>query len=77
MAQILREEGHLIVEGNETREELRDALINLRDHTYTECHMPFGTVTPIELLISDFRVINPGRTKSKYIVNVDISSEGL
>jgi hypothetical protein len=48
--------GHLVMEGNETVVELREALLYLRQHTYRNCHRP-ESGTPIDVLVPDISVL--------------------
>ncbi len=41
MRQIILDNGHLVLEGNETAEDLLTALKYLREHTLSECHRPY------------------------------------
>lgn len=68
MKAIIMNNGHLSLEGDETTEELRTALLNLRKHTYAICQRP-GLGTPIEVLIPDISVI--GAVRSTRIRNVE------
>jgi hypothetical protein len=75
---IIRRNGHLRLEGDETKEELQIALIYLRGHTWVKCRNPYGH-TPIESLIPDISVLGglstgKGNAKRK---TVDITSERL
>jgi hypothetical protein len=78
MRMIIRENGHLIMDGTETKEELRTALLYLRQHTFMVCHKP-GIGTPIDALIPDISVLAPSRTKRRNVrtINVDLSDERL
>lgn len=72
--------GHLIMEGDETTDELRDALIFLSSGH--NCRWPDYGV-PIEKLIPDLRVLAKSSSKtgkprkSRTVTNVDISAENL
>lgn len=75
MRRYIKANGHLILEGNETKEELRLALLSLRKHTYAECKRPhFGT--PIEALIPDISVLAPPSTKKRVVQTVEITDDG-
>lgn len=78
MRAVIRQNGHLVLEGKETKAELLEALRNLRKHTYEMCHRP-GLGTPIEALIPDTRALDgsSGRRQNAYVVNVDLQSESL
>jgi hypothetical protein len=54
---ILRH-GHLIVTGAESKDELIEALVNLRKHTYATCHRPW-LGSPIESIIPDVSILYP------------------
>lgn len=75
MRSIVRRNGHLVVEGDETSEELRMALTFLRRHTIDKCHAPHMGM-PIEALIPDTSVLAVKSTKSAR-ATVDIRSERL
>lgn len=60
MTKIIRENGHLVLEGRETTEELRTALIHLRTHFLSECQRR-DLGTPIETLIPDITVLAPAK----------------
>lgn len=66
--------GHLKLEGDETREELREACLYLWDHWESECRLPrYGT--PIEDMIPDVKaliLVRPNRAKGREIVDLDI-----
>lgn len=82
MIEIIRLNGHLLLDGDETVQELRDALIFLTDHPSTMCKWPEYAI-PIERLIPDITVLRetkkpgPKPGKSRRVVNVDISNENL
>lgn len=60
LIKIIRENGHLALEGNEKIGELRIAVIHLRTHFLSECrHSDLGT--PIELLVPDITVLAPAK----------------
>lgn len=52
MRGIIRANGHLVMDGSETKPELIEALMNLRKHTYDECQRPY-LGTPIDALLPD------------------------
>lgn len=56
MKTIIKRHGHLVIEGDETTNDLRVALYHLREHTWTRCHKENKGV-PIESLIPDISVI--------------------
>lgn len=62
MRNIIKNNGHLILEGNESKDELAEALINLRHwHSGSKCHRP--TIgTPIQILIPDTAPIYAARS---------------
>jgi hypothetical protein len=77
MRGIIRVNGHLVMEGNETKQELTEALLNLRKHTYAECQRT-GLGTPIDALLPDIselveRAMTPRRTTS----NIDMNDKRL
>jgi hypothetical protein len=37
MKKLIRENGHLVLEGDETKDELLEAIVHLRRHTYDHC----------------------------------------
>lgn len=80
MQRMIIANGHLVMDGDETTDELRDALIFLS--TGHNCRWPEYGV-PIEKLIPDITVLaksgkKPGRPrKSRTVMNVDISDESL
>jgi len=76
MRSIIARNGHLQVVGDETTEELREALYNLRKHTYAKCHHPY-TGTPIESLLPDISVLAVRSTRSKSartVVDIDVAN---
>jgi hypothetical protein len=76
MKKIIRLNGHLQLEGDESTEELFEALLHMSAHTVNECMRPqYGT--PIDALIPDFGVLVIRATPKRNAVNVDISSESL
>lgn len=76
MQNMIVKNGHLVLEGDETTEELRTALYNLRRHTYANCRRPYLGM-PIESLLPDISVlaVRSTRSKSAKTVNVDMSGE--
>lgn len=56
MKTIIKRHNHLVLEGDETTQELRSALFYLREHTWTKCHLENKGI-PIESLIPDPAVI--------------------
>lgn len=75
---VIAQNGHLVIDGKETKAELIEALLNLRKHTYTVCKAP-GKGTPIEALIPDPRVLVEEATKKKFArtVMLDMTHERL
>ena len=61
---IIKRNGHLIVTGDETTEELNQALLYLRSHTVNKCYQPHAGI-PIESLIPDVSVLTVKSTRSK------------
>jgi hypothetical protein len=77
MRGIIKAHGHLVLEGDETKAELTEALRNLRHHTYTTCHKPY-LGTPIESLLPDISELEERFTRTpKSVRNVDMSNERL
>jgi len=69
--------GHLVMEGNETTTELREALLYLRQHTYRNCHRP-ELGTPIEVFTPDISVLVGKSTgRPRLVRSVDTSGERL
>lgn len=65
---IIVQNGHLRLEGDETSEELRMALIHLRGHFPAECQKP-GLGIPIEKLLPDITVLTPAKRGRPRSVN--------
>ena len=77
MQRIIRMNGHLILEGDETKEELTEAIISLLvDHTSDRCFSPDEYV-PIEKLTSEDALLAKQPRKSRNVTSVDISGESL
>jgi hypothetical protein len=76
MKKIILRNGHLTLEGDETTEDLRTALLNLRKHTYSKCHRP-GLGTPIESLLPNVSVLAVSRTRTQNVKTVATSKERL
>jgi hypothetical protein len=77
MRGIIRVNGHLVMEGNETKQELTEALLNLRKHTYSECQRT-GLGTPIDALLPDIsELVERAMTPRKSVRNVDMSGTKL
>jgi hypothetical protein len=77
MRGIIRVNGHLEMEGDESKAELTEALLHLRKHTYDVCKRP-GLGSPIDTLLPDIaelteRAMTPRRTTR----NVDMSGSKL
>lgn len=64
MKTIIRRNGHLHIVGDETADELRTALLYLRQHTLNRCAYPM-IGTPIEALIPDISVLNARSTRTR------------
>ena len=75
MKTIIRRNGHLRLEGDETTEELAMALTYLR-HDHPTCDM-FGAGIPIDMLIPDIGVLAVRSTRTKNVTTVGIKSERL
>jgi hypothetical protein len=74
MMAIITANGHLVLEGDETPQELRIALIHLSRHTIEKCmHPEFGAA--IETLIPNISVLAPAPTKTRSVKNVAIKGE--
>lgn len=78
MRTIILRNGHLVIDGSESADELREALINLRQHTFMKCSRP-NLGTPIDSLIPDVSVlvVKSGKKKNVKITTVDMSDERL
>lgn len=77
MQRIIRLNGHLVLDGTETKDELTEAIINLLvDHTSDKCHYPEAYV-PIERLTSEDGLLAKQSRKSRNVMNVDIRDESL
>lgn len=76
MKTIILRNGHLGLEGDESIDELRTALMYLRQHTYQKCVYP-GMGTPIEALIPDISVLTAKSTRSRNVKNVVTKRERL
>ena len=78
MKTIIRRNGHLRLEGDESTDELKDALFFLRAHTYQRCAMPEMGI-PIEALLPDISVLvaRPMSTRNARTRTVDIRRERL
>jgi hypothetical protein len=69
--------GHLVLDGTETKEELTEAIISLLvDHTSDRCHNPDSYI-PIERLTSEDALLARQSRKPRNVTTVDISSESL
>jgi hypothetical protein len=63
--------GHLVLEGDESIIDLREALLYLRQHTYQNCHRPEEFGTPIVAFTPDISVLTGspmGRRPAKRVV---------
>jgi hypothetical protein len=60
---LIAQHGHLVMEGDEPKEELMTALIFLRQHTFKHCHRP-DIGTPMEKLVPDVSVLYPSARTS-------------
>jgi hypothetical protein len=77
MRGIIRVNGHLVMDGTETKPELLEALLNLRQHTYDKCQRP-GLGTPIDALIPDItELAERSMTPRRSVRNVDMSTVKL
>lgn len=75
MRKIIEAHGHLVLEGDETKPELIEALQNLRKHTYSECRKPY-LGTPIDSLLPDISELMERSTRiARPVRNVDMSGE--
>lgn len=72
MRSVIRQNGHLVLEGTESREELRVALLYLRSHTFRECHQP-ELGTPVEALIPRVELLYPPARTRVTSTNVKLS----
>lgn len=79
LAMMIRKNGHLILEGDETTDELRTALMYLSVcHGQADCHRP-GLGIPIDILLPNTNALverSPRRPPAKKRI-VDIKSERL
>lgn len=77
LRRLINANGHLQMDGTETKEELLDAVIWLRFHTYTECANP--TVgQSMRALVPDESILYPvPKSSKKRWVNVDMRDEAL
>jgi len=75
MERYIKSNGHLILEGDETTSEIREALLYLRQHTQMHCMRPeFGT--PIEAFIPDISVLTGNSTgRKRHVQNVELPRE--
>lgn len=79
MKEIIRKNGHLVLEGDEKTEELRTALIHLWvTHSSAECHRPALGI-PIEDLIPDLSWLQRSKVgrPRKRVETVDTSTDSL
>jgi hypothetical protein len=77
LERYIKANGHLVLEGNESMQELREALIYLSAHKLRNCHRPH-LGTPIETFIHDAREmlpVSPGRPRN--VISVDMRGERL
>jgi hypothetical protein len=76
MKMLIRKNGHLVIEGGETAEELRLALIFLRGHFQSECQRPELGI-PIETLLPDITVLAPNKKArpARVVQTADISTD--
>ena len=72
---IIVRNGHLQLEGDESVDEMREALYNLRKHTYNKCARPM-LGTPIEVLLPDISALAPTH-KPRNVQRVDATKERL
>lgn len=77
MRGLIRVNGHLVMDGTETKAEILEALMNLRKHTYEKCQRPY-LGTAIDVLLPDIAELaersTPIRRNAR---NVDMSGERL
>jgi hypothetical protein len=78
MRLIIRENGHLLLDGTEKRDDLKEAILNLyRYHRYSQCRRP-DLGTPIECLIpEEYAVTEKYSRKRRNVHNVDMSRPRL
>jgi hypothetical protein len=76
MRRIIKAHGHLVLTGEETKADLTEALLNLRKHTYMECHKPY-LGEPIEALMPDMAMLAPAKRHRVKRVNIDMTKELL
>jgi hypothetical protein len=60
MRAIIVENGHLVLEGKESKDELHEAILHLWNHRWENCRTHVGT--PIEALVIDIRAFKKGTT---------------
>lgn len=76
MRALIRENGHLVLEGTESVAELREALLNLHTHTIGKCRFP-ALGAPIASLVQSVGELEAKSTRRKNVVSVDLSGESL
>jgi hypothetical protein len=64
MRGMIKSHGHLLLEGDETKSELMEALTNLRHHTWERCQRPWLGTTSIEALLPDIAEIYERQTRA-------------
>lgn len=75
MIRYIQENGHLILEGTETRGDLVTALTYLRTHGADQCRTGYGI--PIEALIPRADALTAKPTRRPRAVSVEITTESL
>lgn len=76
MISMIRRNGHLTLEGDESTTDLHTALLYLRQHTYMRCHNP-GLGVAIEALIPDTSVLTVKSTRSRNVESAVTKGERL
>jgi hypothetical protein len=76
MISIIRRNGHLVLEGDETTDDLKLALLYLRPHTIDKCRR-YDLGVPIETLIPDISVVTAKSIGSRNVKTAAIRGERL
>jgi hypothetical protein len=77
MERYIKANGHLIMDGTESTNELREALLYLRQHTQMHCMRP-ELGTPIEAFIPDITALTGNATgRKRPVQNVVTPDERL
>ena len=76
MVNMIKRNGHLVLEGDESTTDLHTALLYLRQHTYMKCHNP-GLGDPMEALIPDPSVLAIRSLRSRNVESVRPGNQRL